>query len=79
MNAQLKNLLKSPLLQILGGAGMVISAFCEVAAPFIGDHGVGAEHGVLLFGVVQLAKGLVGAAEGVEKIESGIEEERTHT
>jgi hypothetical protein len=70
-------IVKNPKLNILVGLAMAGSAAFEVIEPFLsGDAAsLGAEHGMVLFGLVHTAKSLVELFEGMEKIEGAVEQE----
>lgn len=71
---RMRALIKSPWVQVCVGLGMIVTALADIAEPLFGleETGIGAEHGVFLFGLAQLAKGIVDGVEGAEKIEESV-------
>jgi hypothetical protein len=75
MMERLRLAVKSPWATGMVGLAMVASATYELLEPWIGASlGLGAEHGVLMLGLVHVAKAGVEGVEGAKKVEEAIDE-----
>lgn len=76
---RLKSLIKAPQVTLIIGLLMVVCGFFEAFETtfesFLG-HEIGAHHGIILFGVIQVTYAFILMLEGIENIGTALEESR---
>lgn len=76
---RLKGIIRAPQVTLVIGILMVVCGFFEAVETTIErflDHDIGAHHGIILFGLIQVLYAFILMIEGVENMGTAVEESR---